>query len=202
MKILMVADKIHKTLYDYFDKERWNDIDLILSAGDLKPKYLSFLVTMVKGAPVLYVRGNHDHDYKINPPLGCENIHGKIIDFQGLTILGLEGSVWYNGKGVQYREWEMWWEYTKVWPQILFKKNIDIILTHNPPFGLHDGTGFAHRGFKVFRYLIDKYEPQYFIHGHQHLSYSKQKRKITYKNTQIINAYEYHILEVNENKVE
>lgn len=57
MKILLVADKIHKALYDYFEPERWQDIDLIISAGDLSSGYLQFLVTMIKGAPLFYVRG-------------------------------------------------------------------------------------------------------------------------------------------------
>lgn len=195
MKILLIADKEHKALYDFFDRERWGDIDLILSAGDLKPAYLRFLVTMIN-KPLFYVRGNHDQNYTKDPPHGCVDIHGKIVEFQGLRILGLEGSSWYNGKGVQYTERQMWRKVIKLWPRLKFGNGIDIILTHNPAFGLNDGKGHAHRGFKSFRYLIDTFSPRYFIHGHQHLSYAMRNRIIQYKDTQIINAYEYYMLEI------
>ena len=135
MKILLIADKEHKALYDFFDRERWEDIDLILSAGDLKPAYLRFLVTMIN-KPLFYVRGNHDQNYTKDPPHGCVDIHGKIVEFQGLRILGLEGSSWYNGKGVQYTERQMWRKVIKLWPRLKFGNGIDIILTHNPALGL------------------------------------------------------------------
>jgi len=196
VKILLVADEIHKALYDYFDPDRWQDIDLILSAGDLKSGYLQFLVTLIRGAPLYYIRGNHDYKYKKDPPLGCVNIHGRIVEYKGLRILGLEGSSWYNGKGVQYKERQMWWEVIKVWPHLKFGDKIDIVLTHNPPYGLNDGKGYAHRGFKSFRYIIDTFKPKYFVHGHQHLSYAMRERIIEYKDTQIINAYHYHVLEI------
>ncbi|MFW5985965.1 MAG: metallophosphoesterase family protein [Halanaerobiales bacterium] len=196
MKILLIADQIHKALYDYFEADRWQDIDLILSAGDLKSGYLQFLVTLIRGAPLYYVRGNHDYKYEDDPPLGCEDIHGRIVEYKGLRILGLEGSSWYNGHGVQYTERQMWWKIIKLWPRLKFGDRIDIILTHNPPHGLNDGQGYAHRGFKAFRYLIDRFQPRYFIHGHQHLSYAMRKRIIKYKNTQIINAFEYYVLEI------
>jgi Icc-related predicted phosphoesterase len=196
VKILLVADKIHKALYDYFEPERWQDIDLIISAGDLSSGYLQFLVTMIKGAPLFYVRGNHDDKYEKDPPLGCVNIHGRIVEYNGLRILGLEGSRWYNCEGIQYKENRMWWEFLKLWPRLKYGRKIDIVLTHNPPYGLNDGKGHAHRGFKSFRYLIDTFEPRFFIHGHQHLSYAMRERIVQYKNTKIINAYEYYVLEI------
>jgi hypothetical protein len=57
MQILAVSDRKHKALYDYFDRHRWEDIDLVLSCGDIDARYLSFLVTMIP-KPLLYVPGN------------------------------------------------------------------------------------------------------------------------------------------------
>lgn len=48
MKILVLADVESKYLWDYFEKEKLEGIDLILSAGDLKPQYLSFLASFQK----------------------------------------------------------------------------------------------------------------------------------------------------------
>ena len=69
MKILFLADVEAKAYWDYFKKEDFKDIELIISCGDLKASYLSFLATMVP-VPVLYIRGNHDDNYDINPPEG------------------------------------------------------------------------------------------------------------------------------------
>ena len=42
MRILAIADEESKYLWDYFQKEKLEGIDLILSSGDLNPNYLSF----------------------------------------------------------------------------------------------------------------------------------------------------------------
>ena len=68
MKILLVSDEEDKYLWDYYRPGRLAGIDLILSAGDLKAEYLSFLVTMAN-RPLLYVPGNHDGDYARRPPM-------------------------------------------------------------------------------------------------------------------------------------
>ncbi|WP_218031481.1 hypothetical protein [Paenibacillus kobensis] len=36
MKILIVSDEESKYIWDYFDRERFKDIDLIISCGDMK----------------------------------------------------------------------------------------------------------------------------------------------------------------------
>ena len=62
MRILAIADVESKYLWDYYEKSKLEDIDLIVSAGDLEAAYLEFLATMAK-CPVVYVPGNHDKDY-------------------------------------------------------------------------------------------------------------------------------------------
>lgn len=42
MKILVLADQRSKALYDYYEPQKLEGIDLILSCGDLEPHYLSF----------------------------------------------------------------------------------------------------------------------------------------------------------------
>ena len=79
-------------IWDYFDPKVFRGVDLIISCGDLKPEYLSFLVTMIP-APLLYVHGNHDKNYKKKPPLGCQCIDGCLVDFRGIRILGLGGGL-------------------------------------------------------------------------------------------------------------
>lgn len=90
MKILVLADEESKYLWDYFEKDKLEGIDLIISCGDLKPQYLSFLATYAK-APILYVHGNHDAVYDETPPEGCICIDGDIYVYNGIRILGLGG---------------------------------------------------------------------------------------------------------------
>ncbi|MBR5094957.1 MAG: metallophosphoesterase, partial [Oscillospiraceae bacterium] len=71
MKILLISDIESPYYWDYYTPGKLDGIDLILSAGDLKADYLSFLVTMGR-APLLYVHGNHDGSYERFPPEGCD----------------------------------------------------------------------------------------------------------------------------------
>ena len=95
MKILFLSDEESKAYWDYFRKEDFSEIDLIVSCGDLKASYLSFLATMTT-VPVLYVHGNHDDKYEINPPDGCICIEDDIYEYEGVRILGLGGSYRYK----------------------------------------------------------------------------------------------------------
>lgn len=192
MRILIVSDKVSPRLYEHLNLENFKDIDLILSAGDLKASYLSFLTTMFK-VPLLYVPGNHDVAYERTPPLGCIDIDCQFYEFKGLRILGLGGCMEYRGGLHQYSEKAMKKRIKKIKN---LKKGFDLILTHSPAFQLGDGDDHAHTGFKVFVELLDKYQPKYMIHGHQHLNYKNNERIIHYTNTTIINGYEYHILDL------
>ena len=106
MKILAVSDRESPYYWDFFEQKKLDDIDLILSCGDLDPEYLSFLATFSRG-PLLYVHGNHDGKYAELPPEGCICIDNKIYVHQGVRILGLGGSMRYCPGEYQYTEWEM-----------------------------------------------------------------------------------------------
>ena len=84
MKILTVSDEVCKGLYDYYAPGKLDGYDLIISCGDLKPQYLSFLVTMTR-VPLLYVHGNHDGRYEKTPPEGCDCIEDKLIVYKGVV---------------------------------------------------------------------------------------------------------------------
>lgn len=190
MRILAIADEESKALWDYFDKSMLEGIDLIISCGDLDPRYLSFLVTFYSG-PVLYVHGNHDGKYEQIPPEGCTCIEDKIFVYKGVRILGLGGSMRYKPGPHQYTEYEMKQRVTRLWFKLFKKRGFDILVTHAPAYQLNDGRDLPHQGFKIFRKLMEKYRPKFFLHGHVHLSYGRDyKRYDRYEDTHIINAYE------------
>lgn len=196
MKILFLADEEAKVYWDFFKKEDFADIDLIISCGDLKAEYLSFLATMTT-VPVLYIRGNHDDDYKDNPPGGCICIEDDVYKFRGLRILGLGGCYRYKDGWNQYTEYQMRKRVRKLRWKLHSSKGIDILVTHAPASGLNDGEDLCHQGFGTFNILIDRYQPKYFVHGHVHLNYGRQfPREDMIGNTRVINAYEKYILEI------
>ena len=91
-----------------------------------------------------------------------------------------------------YTENQMKRRIHKVSIQLWKKKGFDILLTHAPAYGVNDLDNVAHRGFESFLYLLDKYKPKYFVHGHIHRSYDHKIPKISsYGETTVINAYEY-----------
>ncbi|MGN0606960.1 MAG: metallophosphoesterase [Oscillospiraceae bacterium] len=195
MKILTIADEESKAYWDFYRPGIFDDIDLIISCGDLSPLYLSFIATFAH-APVLYVNGNHDGKADSPKPEGCFCIEDTIYNYHGIRILGLGGSMRYKDGPNQYTQKEMDRRVRKLKLKLMLNKGFDILVTHSPAYQINDDTDLPHTGFQAFNMLLDKYSPKYFLHGHVHLNYgSKFKRISTYKDTTIINAYTKHIFE-------
>lgn len=190
MRILAVSDVESKLYWDFYERGMLDDIDLIISCGDLDPRYLSFLVTMAS-VPVLYVHGNHDTKYTRIPPEGCVCIEDDIYVHQGVRILGLGGAMRYKPGAHQYTEKEMQKRIHKLRFKLWRRGGFDILVTHAPAYQLNDGMDLPHQGFRAFLKLMDKYKPKFFLHGHVHISYGRQhKRYDKYGDTHVINTYE------------
>ena len=101
MKILAIADTEERCLWECFRKERFEGVDLILSAGDLDPDYLEFLVTVIN-KPLIYVRGNHDDRYARHAPGGCICVEDSVYTYRGIRIAGLGGSMRYRDGANMY----------------------------------------------------------------------------------------------------
>ena len=201
MKILALADEECPALWEHFVRGRLADYDLILSCGDLKAEYLSFLVTMGQ-APVFYVHGNHDGGYRSHPPEGCDCIDDHLVVYNGLRILGLGGCRKYHPGPFQYTEREMHRRIAHLRRALRRSGGVDIVITHAPPRGLGDREDPAHVGFQALLELLDKYQPQYLLHGHVHMRYGfNLSRECEYKNTKIINVSERYVLELPDREV-
>ena len=195
MTVLAVGDEVDERLLGDSLPERLRGVRLLLSCGDLPADYLEALVDRFQ-VPLLYVRGNHDGRYGEAPPPG-DNIHGRILTVGGLRILGFEGSIWYNGEGVQYTERQMWWRVAAARPAVWRTGGVDIVVTHAPPYGVHDGQDRAHTGFRTFRALLEALRPRYFVHDHSHLSYRPMASRIAaIGDTQVVNAFRSVVLAV------
>lgn len=196
MKILAVSDEECAALWDHYVPGRLKDYDLIISCGDLKADYLSFLVTMGR-APVLYVHGNHDTGYDEYPPEGCDCIDDQILVYNGIRILGLGGCRKYHPGKYQYTDAQMRRRIAKLRYRLWRMGGVDIVVTHAPPSGVGDGEDPAHWGFQALVELLEQYRPKYLLHGHVHLRYgSDNTRQRQYQDTQVINVTERYVLEI------
>lgn len=178
MKILAVSDFIEPLSSDLLRGNVFSDVQLIISCGDLPPDYLSAL-SRAFAAPLYYVRGNHDLRYEASPPKNCFDIHAQLLPFGDMTILGLEGSHWYNGRPLQYTEAQMRQIVRFLRPRLHRFKHLDMVVAHAPPRYIHDTDDPCHRGFQVFRRLIKRYQPKYFLHGHIHRRFDEPEQRIT-----------------------
>lgn len=194
LTVLAIADEVAPLLHDHFRPERWRGVDLVLSCGDLPPEYLDLFCTSLS-VPVFYVRGNHDASYQHERYDGYENLHGRIVTYQGLRLAGFEGCQRYNQGRYQYTEREMGAVVRRVKRQALRHGTPDIILTHAPPAGCHDGDDLCHRGFDCFTSAIETWQPAYLVHGHTHAYYGQQKVS-TVQQTSVINAFPYRVFEI------
>lgn len=196
MKILAVADEECSALWDYYTPGKLKEYDLILSAGDLKADYLSFLVTMAR-CPVMYVHGNHDASYGEHPPEGCDCIDDKLVIYKGLRILGLGGCRRYRPGDHQYTEKQMRKRIRKLRGAVRLAGGVDVVVAHGAPRGVGDGADMAHIGFAAFLPMLEAWKPRYFLHGHLHLNYATGLTRVeTYADTQVINCCERFALEL------
>ena len=196
MKILAISDDPSKYYYDYYKPGMLDDFDLIISCGDLSRPYLEFLVTMAH-CPLLYVHGNHDGRFDIEPPEGCICIDDQLYLHEGVRILGLGGSYRYNKNGkYMFTEAQMRRRIRKLRFKLWRRGGFDIRVTHAPARHLNDFDSLSHRGFECFNTLLDRFRPRYFIHGHIHKNYGMNiPQRTPHGDTTVINAYGHCIIE-------
>ena len=94
----------------------------------------------------------------------------------------------------QYTEGEMRARTVKLIPRLLMNKvlygrYLDILATHSPPFGIHDGEDLPHVGFKSFLTLMRYFKPKYLLHGHKHVYRRDTITMTRYYQTRVVNVY-------------
>ena len=208
MKILAISDHVDERIYSPAVVDRFGDVDLVLSCGDLPLYYLEYVVTLLR-VPLLYVNGNHTPVIETSysgeekrEPGGCESVDERVLMVNGLAIGGLEGSLRYTPQGrYQYTEWQMrrkmWRMAPRLWlNRLRHGRYLDVLITHAPPFGIHDADDLCHTGFRAFLSFMNHYRPRYLIHGHIHLYNPSDTRVTRYGATMVLNAYGFQVLEI------
>ncbi|MDK2858163.1 MAG: hypothetical protein PWQ29_161 [Verrucomicrobiota bacterium] len=218
-KILCVSDTVDPLVYSNNIRERFRDIDFIISGGDLHMKYYGYIVSNLN-KPLYFVFGNHhlkhferfkkssqstnslqNSGYSIKNYFGSICIGDKVIRDKksGLIIAGLGGSIRYNTGRNQFTDIQMYLRIFRLIPKMLIHRIfhgrwLDILVTHAPPYGIHDCTDRCHVGFKAFLWFMKMFKPKYLLHGHVHLYNANKKRETDYLQTRVINVYGKYVL--------
>jgi Icc-related predicted phosphoesterase len=195
-------------------RERFKDVDLVLSAGDLPPEYLGFITSMLN-VDLAYVMGNHDLSEleargvrrwiddeadAVDASTGAMDIGFKVRRLEGLIVLGLPGSMLYNGGANQYSESAMAFRLALLVPRLVLNRlfrgrAVDLVLTHAAPQGIHDKEDRCHQGFRCFLWLMRVFKPRWLVHGHIHLYDLADVRISSYHETTVINAFGHWLLD-------
>ena len=198
MKILAVSDQAEERVYTLAANKHFADVDLILGCGDLPYAYLEYLLTIIN-KPLMYVPGNHDFHSRVE---GGLDLDVKTTRHRGILLAGLGGSIKYRPDGVhQYTQMDTYLRAAKLLPALLVNKikygrALDILITHSPPFGVHDDDTQAHRGLRAINWLIKIAKPRYHFHGHTHFYKTNLEQSETvFEQTTVINIYPYKTIE-------
>ncbi len=221
MRVLCIADHIDPLVYSPGIKDRFKDVSLVISCGDLPFEYYDYILSNLN-KPLLFVFGNHnlkrlpDYDYrhkpepeaqsatyKPKPPGGGYYVSGRVVLMNGIIFAGLGGSMSYNRGLNQFSNRGMFLYMLRLIPSLLWHRLIhgrflDVLITHAPPEGIHDCQDRCHRGFRAFIWFMKAFKPRFLIHGHVHLYGNNGERRAEYRDTVVINAFDHYVIDVEE----
>lgn len=173
IKILAISDT-HGDLY--FNKQLQKKLknqkyDLCCVLGDITDRDYEIILKYVKKEKLVAILGNHDR-YDLLNKYNIYNLHGNVIEVNGIRIAGVQGSF-------RYKDEEF--------PSFTHKESIkfldkidevDILLSHDGPF-LKNNNKPVHDGLKGITYYLYKNRVPYNIHGHNHESKTKRLKNGT-----------------------
>ena len=198
MRILAVSD-VEDEAVTASAESKVGTIDLVISCGDLDYEYLDFVGTAL-GVPLRAVHGNHDVPPENNddPAIAVwwhgVDLHGRAVSVNGLLIAGLQGSPIYSSGPYQSGELDIWLAILRMAPSLIVNRLrrgrfLDVLVTHAPPRGIHEGADRAHRGFGALRTFLRLFQPRYHLHGHTHVYDRRTQTTTQFGRTTVMNAY-------------
>lgn len=236
MRILAVSDSISQRIENLVvhSPKKLKNVDIIVSCGDLEGEYLELLVDGLN-RDLYFVCGNHPVEkarkkpasYEITDRLwenihskhdkiiriaGREDLHGRIEVCKDYFIVGFGGSLWYGGRGNEFREKEMARIVNSIakkirWHRLKEKVSRNkprkvIVLSHAPLLHVHDLPDRCHTGFKCFHDFTEKISPVLWIHGHVHIPDMHKNQVTMVGQTTVVNAFSYKFINIKRGHIE
>lgn len=194
VRLLAVSDEVEPQLLDERTVEAQGHVDLVIGCGDLPADYLDALAT-VYGAPLIFVRGNHDPPGRQGDYPREAEIDGRVVREKGLLIAGLEGSIRYSDGPHQYTERQMMGKVRALRLRLRLR-HPDILITHGPPAGVNEGTDAPHHGLQAVRRAVEWMRPRLLLHGHVHPYGREVPREGQLGETRVINVVGHRLIEL------
>lgn len=224
-KILCMSDQIDPVIYSKNIKEKYGDVDFIISAGDLPIEYLDFVQNALN-KPLFFVFGSHHLKAltHYHPEMAEKTKEGEInifkksnnrksnrgtyigfrsYKYENIIIAGISGAKKHNDGKNQFTEKQMKRKLSRMIPQLLLNKikygrYMDILVTYSPPLIDEKKEESKQDSFECFTKFINFFKPKYLIHGQVHIYGPEQSRTSRYGETEVINAYSRHLLELQD----
>lgn len=187
MKALIITDLHSWTNEEYQITKELTGYDICFLLGDISIEYLKQLQAIIH-APIYGLNGNHDSNNI--EKAGITNIHGKCIEVNGITFLGMQGSIRYKRGPYNTYTQEESIEISRT------LEKADVLLTHAAAFDTQS-TNIAHVGLKGILEYIEENQPRLHIHGHLHINRNKMIR-----NTNSISVYKAAVIDLETEEIE
>jgi len=150
------------------------ECDVLIFAGDYSwasgvKSSIKFINWFVKqpGKHKILVPGNHDYSIDLIESLGIEVLINRGITIEGTKFFGSPYTPMFNNWNFMNREEDLEKMYSN------FPDEVDVLITHGPPFGILDKfaeyTGCENRlGSLSLLEYVKKVNPKVHIFGHNH----------------------------------
>jgi len=171
-------------LHGYFPKLDGGDLLIIagdLTASDKKEQHILFLSWLSKQEyrKKIWISGNHDN-FLINTkyiPIknnDMEYLCDSGTEFEGLKIWGTPWSLTFEGINPKCMAFTCDTEEELAVKFSLIPDDIDILISHSPPYGILDKCNNGNVGSKSLRNILDRTKPRLLVCGHIHEQGGKQ----------------------------
>jgi hypothetical protein len=172
IRILAASDEPDPALEYAPNREAIGPIDLVVGCGDLEPHWLDFLAHAFS-TPLVFVTGNHDRGPTWEAGqagLPTAGAGGSVTSVVGLDVALLpwpgrrdrgnvrdEGRAWRQALSIAGR---------RLVARLRGRSRPLLIVSHAPPAGAGDAPDAYHLGFRAYRWLLDRFGPPLWLHGH------------------------------------
>ena len=121
------------------------------------------------------------------------------------VLAGFGGSIRYHPDGVnQYTQSQAFFRAYRLLLNLLINwlrngRKLDILISHSPPFKIHDDDTQAHQGLKALNFLIRTLQPRYLFHGHTHFYRQNLEHSVTQVGpTTVMNIFPYKTIVIKD----
>jgi len=193
MRIALISDT-----HGYHEKVKIPKVDYLIHCGDFtnvgkKEELLNFNLWCrelkkegtVKG--VILVPGNHDISLERETEKSLKYLSDvdhilihRYIEVEGMRIWGTPYTPIFFNWSFMKNEDDLYWIFNQI------PVNLDILISHGPPFGVRDWNGRNHAGSKAMSEVLEYKRPKWFFCGHIHESRGVQQ--IMHENGATTNA--------------